>query len=124
MKYFKLEEFTCKCGCGQAKMNQRFLEKLDALREDFGAPLLVTSGYRCPEYNQRVSNTGPDGPHTTGHAADLAVRGPLAMELLEAALVRGGFTGVGLNQKGTARFVHLDDLPNEPNRPRPTIWTY
>jgi hypothetical protein len=32
-----------------------------------------------------------------------------------------GFTGIGINQKGGGRFIHVDDLADAP---RPTIWSY
>lgn len=122
-KYFKLEEFTCKCGCGGNKIDPVFVQKLDTLRGLYGKPLVVTSGYRCPDHNARVSATGRAGPHTTGHAADLAVARGDAYLLLKEALSLG-FTGIGVQQKGGGRFLHLDDLPSAPGQPRPTVWSY
>ncbi len=124
-KYFKESEFACR-HCGRNEIDWVFVEKLDQLRAVYGAPLVVTSGYRCPDHNRAVSSTGATGPHTTGRAVDLNIsRAPL-MELLEIALTSGHFTGVGLNQKGPNpnRFLHLDDLPDSKGQPRPTIWTY
>lgn len=117
-KFFKLSEFACK-HCGQNMMNPGFIDKLDAIRKEVGFPLRVTSGYRCPLHNQKVSSTGPNGPHTTGRAVDLAVDRERALKLLAAAL-KGGFTGFGIQQKGSERFIHLDDLEDG----RPTIWSY
>ena len=34
------------------------------------------------------------------------------------------FTGVGINQKGSSRFIHLDQLHEKDGYPRPTIWSY
>jgi uncharacterized protein YcbK (DUF882 family) len=121
-KYFKFEEFRCR-HCGANEMNHEFIAKLDQLRAEYGIPLRVSSGYRCPEHNAKVSTTGLEGPHTTGHAVDFEVDRMNAMELLEIALSSGHFTGIGLNQKGPNRFIHLDDL-KAPEYPRPTIWTY
>src|SRR5690606_7476037 len=98
MKYFHLNEFECGCGCGRAEMNPTFLAALDRLRERYGKPLVVTSGYRCPSYNSKVSSTGPTGPHTTGKAADLRVDRGDAYRLLKLAL-DAGFTGIGVQQK-------------------------
>lgn len=116
--YFHIDEFKCK-HCGDNKMAFDFITKLDALRREVGFPLRVTSGYRCPVHNQNVSTTGPNGPHTTGRAVDLDVRGANALKLIEAAL-KAGFTGVGVQQKGATRFIHLDDLTDG----RPMIWSY
>lgn len=121
-KYFTLDEFACK-HCGGNKMMPTFIEKLDRLRSVCGFPLQVTSGYRCPVHNANVSSTGADGPHTTGRAADIAVERDRAFLLLCHATSLG-FTGIGVLQKGKTRFIHLDDLPAAPGRPRPTVWSY
>lgn len=127
IEYFKPSEFACRCGeCGSDgnEMSLDFVNKLNALRIRVGFPLVITSGYRCPAHNTQVSTTGEDGPHTTGHAADISVMGAKAHKLLEKISFDGWFTGIGLNQKGThaKRFIHLDDL--EGDRPRPNVWTY
>lgn len=128
IRYFKPSEFACDCGdCGSTghEMRLDFVEKLDDLRHRLGFPLFVTSGYRCPTYNQRISTTGIDGPHTTGRAADIGLSGPRVHSLVQQCSLGGWMSGIGLNQKGdhSTRFVHLDDLA-EPAHPRPRIWTY
>lgn len=122
LRYFSLSEFSCK-HCGANLMQDWFLERLDELRHRYGKPLVVASGYRCPEYNARVSNTGLRGPHTTGCAADLSVARADAYMVLRLALEMG-FTGIGVAQKGNNRFIHLDTLLPAPGRPRPTVWSY
>lgn len=104
-------------------MNQAFMVKLEAVREECGFPLPVTSGYRCPKHNQSVSTTGEGGPHTTGRAVDIAVSGEQAFRLIQVAILHG-MTGFGLRQSGTSRFVHLDDLTLDDGYPRPRFWTY
>jgi len=121
-RHFRREEFACR-HCGLNLISTDFVTKLDELREQFGRPLIVTSGYRCREHNARVSSTGLNGPHTTGRAADFAVDRGDAHRLLGLALDMG-FTGIGVNQKGDGRFIHLDDLTDAPGRPRPTVWSY
>lgn len=122
MRYFKPAEFACRC-CGVSKMDPVFLEEVDELRHRFGRPLVISSGYRCPRHNVQVSSTGRTGPHTTGRAADLLIDRAPALEVLRIALALR-FTGIGVSQKGAARFIHVDNLPNAPGQPRPTIWTY
>lgn len=121
-EFFKLSEFACK-HCGENKIRHEFVDKLDLLRQRVDFPLIVTSGYRCPVHNARVSSTGTRGPHTTGWAADLGVDRERAYRVLEEAL-RMGFSGIGVNQKGGGRFIHLDMLPSAPGQPRPTVWSY
>lgn len=122
-KYFKIEEFACH-HCGKNLMSSKFIDKLEELREEYDYPLVVSSGYRCSDYNKTVSTTGDAGPHTTGRAVDFLISRNEALQLLEIALSSGRFSGIGLNQKGASRFIHLDDLTNMPGQPRPTIWTY
>jgi uncharacterized protein YcbK (DUF882 family) len=122
LRYFKREEFKCK-HCGAEKMDPAFLVLLDELRHRCGFPLPVTSGYRCPAYNDKVSTTGPNGPHTTGKAADIGVSRHRAYDVLRHALAMG-FTGIGVKQKGEERFVHLDTLTEPQAAPRPTVWSY
>lgn len=102
---------------------ENFLDKLQHLRDLYARPIIITSGYRSPEYNARVSSTGKTGPHTTGRAVDIAVYGEHALEIVSLA-PQCGFTGVGVKQNGdySGRFIHLDDLDDY--TPRPWLWSY
>ena len=54
-----------------------FIEKvLDSIREDWGSPISVSSGYRCPELNAKVGGAKTSG-HLYGYCADLQVKGDL-----------------------------------------------
>lgn len=121
---FSRAEMACK-GSGECRMDAAFMDRLQALRGAFGAPLVISSGYRSPAYNAKVSATGTDGPHTTGCAADILTHGRDARLLVWHA-VELGFAGIGIHQRGpvTGRFVHLDTLEDRPGRPRPWLWTY
>lgn len=46
---------------------------LDPLREQFGQPIIVTSGYRCPKLNSLVGGSSTS-QHMTGQAADITAR--------------------------------------------------
>lgn len=132
--YFTATERKCRCGCG-LDLDPEFLRKLNRVRHKYGKPVRMNSGARCPEYNNEVSSTGLDGPHTTRRAADLGVSGyevialawaAIRVAILDRLLGRGQFTGFGLKQSGPhgSRFVHVDDLPEQSGRPRPWVWTY
>ena len=43
---------------------------LDPLREKWGAPIIVTSGYRCPALNRAIGGAS-GSQHTKGEAADI-----------------------------------------------------
>jgi uncharacterized protein YcbK (DUF882 family) len=117
--HFTVEELACR-HCGLMKMDHEFMLKMVALRDLLGFSLPVSSGYRCPVHNARVSTTGDSGPHTTGMAADLAVSYQNARQVIDLAL-QMGFLGVGIKQHGpvSGRMVHLDMVPGK-NR----LWTY
>jgi len=117
---FTEAEFRCK-GNGECRMDEDFLDRLQYLRNRFGRPMPVTSGYRSPEYNAKVSTTGTAGPHTTGKAADIRVSGKDAYDLIKLA-IEAGFRGIGISQKGAhaSRFIHLDMV----DAGRPTVWSY
>lgn len=125
--YFTLNELKCKCGkCNSTglEMDDEFMERIKILREECGFPFIVSSAYRCPDYNAQKSKTGFDGPHTTGKAMDILVQGENAYILVKKALLHD-FTGIGVNQKDdvSKRFIHLDIL-TAPDYPRPRIFSY
>lgn len=125
-KYFSLDELKCKCGqCGSTgeEMNEAFMLKVEMLREAAAFPFVISSAYRCPAHNAAVSSTGMTGAHTTGRALDILVSHENAYKLLKLAF-EFGFTGVGVNQKGNSRFIHLDDLEQSGEFLRPTVWSY
>jgi uncharacterized protein YcbK (DUF882 family) len=121
---FSANELVCAC-CGVHRMHDGFMARLEKLRDAMDMPLRLSSAYRCPRHNVFVSNTGPRGPHTTGHAVDILIAGADALRLVQHAIACG-MTGIGISQKGAhaSRFVHVDDLPDGAGHPRPWLWTY
>ena len=120
-KYFTELELKC-THCHKDGMNAAFMQKVEDLREEMGFPFIVTSGFRC-ENHPIEARKASAGAHTTGKALDISVTGTDAYMLLEGAL-RAGFTGIGVNQKGESRFIHLDTIESEDGRPRPWVWSY
>lgn len=117
---FSASEFDCK-HTGRNEMQPDFMAKLQKLRGLFGKPMVITSGYRDPSHPVEAKKDQP-GAHSLGVAADIAVEREDAYKLLMLAF-RVGFTGIGIQQKGTSRFIHLD-CASEGRFPRPTIWSY
>lgn len=120
--YFTKYEFKCS-HTGECDMDPEFIRKLNELRTAFGKPMKITSGYRHATHPIERKKKTP-GAHTTGQAADIAVSRQDAFHLLRIALNTGVFNGIGIQQKGSGRFIHLDTIENSPSRPRPTIWSY
>ncbi|CAB4167226.1 Peptidase M15A, C-terminal [uncultured Caudovirales phage] len=120
-KYFTEKELA-DTRTGECHMDADFMVKLIKLRELYGKPMRITSGYRSKETNLAV-NGAENSPHMYGKAVDVYVSGVDALNLLVLA-VDVGFTGIGVSQKGTSRFIHIDTMENSPTQPRPTIWSY
>ena len=101
-------------------MDSGFLLALDTIRDEVGEPLTITSGFRCNDYNDRISSTGRNGPHTTGQAVDIACNNSaLRMKIVSVALEQK------IGRIGIARsFVHLDSLDEYDNFPENRIWVY
>ena len=54
----------------ETNLNQLVANILDPLREAYGEPIIVSSGYRCPELNKAVGGA-TSSQHTLGQAADI-----------------------------------------------------
>ena len=115
---FSAKEFDCQ-HCGKNEIKPEFMAKLQQLRTVYGAPMRITSGYRCPQHPIEAKKAAP-GAHASGLACDIGVQGAEAHTLLRMAL-EAGFTGVGVQQAGLGRFLHLDTLEGDL---RPTVWSY
>ena len=80
-KYFTIQEL-CKSDVAkrhniynipdkaQTENLNKLIAVLDSLREEWGKPIYVTSGFRCPDLNKAVGGVNTSA-HLTGNAADL-----------------------------------------------------
>ena len=124
--HFSPKEIACShCGkMPEGDVFVSFLSMMDLLRDRCGFPLIINSWYRCPEHPIEAAKPKGPGAHSTGLACDVRVSGMKSHRVLEEAFVAGGFSGIGVNQKGDTRFIHLDAVPPKPNAPRPWVWSY
>ena len=113
MKHFTLEEFDCQ-HTGENRMEQAFLDKLDALREHCGFPFVITSGYRSPDHPLEARKEIP-GTHAQGIAADIKITSSAQRYSIIKGALEHGFTGLGV----AGDFIHLDTRGSVP-----VIWTY
>jgi zinc D-Ala-D-Ala carboxypeptidase len=118
---FSAAEFNCR-HTGKNEMKHAFMERLQKLRVAYGKPMQITSGFRDRTHPIEAKKT-TSGAHTTGMACDIAVQGADAYRLIQLAMLYG-FTGIGIQQKGGGRFVHLDCCTLEQSFFRPTVWSY
>lgn len=121
--YFTEEEMRCK-GTGECNMDEEFMRKLIRLREDYGKPMIVSSGYRDISYNTVIGGAR-NSAHIYGKAVDILCHSNNAFTLTRLAMMHG-FTGIGVSQRGPVekRFIHIDIMENSGETPRPTIWSY
>lgn len=129
--HFDLKEFVCR-HCKKFPNDNKTLsgllflcEELEKVRSVLGLPINVSSGYRCPEYNNYVGGA-VDSFHLKGLAADIIIAKPIkedvsrlltGPELLRLVVKsRAQFNGIGVGDS----YIHLDIG----NRESPTIWFY
>ena len=103
MKWFKLSEFNCKCGCGRNNVKEELLLMLDEAREEAGVVFRVNSGCRCRKYNEKVGGTTYSS-HLKGLAADIRATSNKARFRIITGLLLAGFSRIGIGK----RFIHAD----------------
>jgi uncharacterized protein YcbK (DUF882 family) len=107
-KNFTKEEFDCK-HTGKNEMQEAFMQKLQAMRTEYGKSIKITSGYRDPSHPVEAKKAKA-GYHSEGMACDIACNSVEAYPIIRLA-IKHGFTGIGVNMKGNSRFIHLDTRP-------------
>ena len=102
--HFSQAEMCCPC-CAVNLCQQSLLDALEAFRAIAGKPVIVTSGYRCPEHNKAVGGA-KNSQHTQGLAADIKVTGLTAAQLEAIARQVPAIHGIGRNDH--RGFLHVD----------------
>lgn len=101
---FKVSEFRCKDGSDKILIDVYFVKnKLQAIRDHFGAPVTINSGYRTPAYNASLKDAAKNSYHMKGQAFDIVVKGHTPAEVSRYAQ--------SLDIKGIIQynsFVHVD----------------
>ncbi len=114
-QHFSKDEFKCPC-CGAVNMDDKFVEMLNNARHMAGNPWTITSGFRCPEYNEKVGGVDSSA-HTNGMAADIEVTTSRKREEILHYAVKAGFHRIGIAHD----FIHLD---NDMSKPGNVVWLY
>ncbi|MDR5857935.1 serine/threonine protein kinase [Halomonas eurihalina] len=109
--HFHRREFACRCGCGFDTVDTHTLEILEAIREEFNAPVIVTSGCRCPDYNRQVGGAS-HSQHKLARAADIQVQGVDPGLVYDWVAER--FPAASLGRY--ANFTHIDTRSDGPAR--------
>ena len=126
MKYFTFNEL-CESGTAKThnidntpseeiKINLRNLVDncLDVIREKYGKPITVSSGYRCPALNKVVGGAATS-QHTKGQAADLKGKNRAENEILFNVIKELGCYDQLINEYNFS-WVHVSFVNNKKNR--------
>ena len=111
---FCVKEFACHDGSDPVFVDSALVDTLQTIRDHFGQPVHITSGYRTARHNSAVGGTAYS-QHLYGRAADIQIDGVDAASVAayaETLLPNTG--GIGLYAPNAARvkgWVHLDVRP-------------
>lgn len=108
---FKVREFRCKDGTDTVMVDETLTVVLQCIREHFGKPVTITSGYRTAAHNAAVGGT-KSSQHLLGRAADIRVQGVSVEEVAAyAESLMPDWGGVGRYPVKAGRatgWVHVD----------------
>lgn len=120
-KHFKLEEFTRSATAEKFNIdntpneytvnniNKLVTNILDPLREAFGSPIKITSGYRCYLLNKMVGGV-KNSQHMSGKAADIVPIGKSFDEFVkfvEEWIKNKEFCQCIIEIKGKSKWIHI-----------------
>ena len=104
--HFQVKEFACGDGSDAVMVAPRLVMVLQSIRDHFGAAVSINSGYRTPQYNEKVGGVD-HSQHCYGTAADITVKGvSVANVAAYARKIMPDWGGVGTYEK--KGFTHID----------------
>lgn len=108
---FKVREFRCKDGTDTVMVDEVLTVVLQCIREHFGKPVTITSGYRTAAHNAAVGGA-KSSQHLLGRAADIRVQGVSVEDVAAyAESLMPDWGGVGrypVKAGRAASWVHVD----------------
>ena len=113
---FKVRELRCRDGSDTVMVDEVLTVVLQCIREHFGKPVTITSGYRTAAHNAAVGGT-KSSQHLLGRAADIWVQGVSVEDVAAyAESLMPGWGGVGrypVKAGRTTGWVHVDTRANK-----------
>jgi zinc D-Ala-D-Ala carboxypeptidase len=114
---FTAAEFACR-HTGLHGMRPLFMDRIQALRTEYGKPMRITSGYRHPSHPVEARKGHSNGEHTQGMCADIACTSGSERYTLVLLALKHGFHRIGIAKT----FLHLG--LGGPGLPPYVIWEY
>ena len=113
---FKVRELRCRDGSDTVMVDETLTVVLQCIREHFGKPVTITSGYRTAAHNAAVGGA-KSSQHLLGRAADIRVEGVSVEDVAAyAESLMPDWGGVGrypVKAGRTTGWVHVDTRPNK-----------
>ena len=113
---FTVYEFRCRDGSDVVMIDESLVVLLQCIREHFGKPITITSGYRTGTHNTAVDGSR-SSQHLLGKAADIQVAGVSVEDVAayaESLMPAWGGVGRYPVKAGRAKgWVHVDTRPNK-----------
>ena len=135
MKYFTLKEFERSSVADKYNIDntipkelvphiEELIDFLNPIREAWGKPIIVTSGYRCNELNKKVGGVS-NSAHTIGYGVDL-VSGDFSMfsnfiKSYFQSHPEVKFDQVIIERSGKSQWIHIG-LYNRDNKQRGMVF--
>jgi uncharacterized protein YcbK (DUF882 family) len=117
LKYFTIDEFSSPDLEGSGRfMDSGFLYKIDLLRERFGKPIHINSGFRTEEQNRKAGGKS-DSSHLSGLAVDISCSSSRDRHNLLQEIFKLGIHRVGIGRT----FIHID---NDTSKDAEVVWLY
>lgn len=117
---FTVREFRCRDGSDVVMIDESLVVLLQCIREHFGKPITITSGYRTAAHNKSVGGA-KSSQHLLGRAADIQVADtPVEDVAAYAESLMPTWGGVGrypVKAGRTKGWVHVD------TRAKKSRWT-